>query len=61
MDTTTDVTIHIPAEHLDDFVKVMAMGIQRAKLSQEARKTLASWWTVEHEMIRDDQENNSGA
>ena len=54
MDSLGDVRLHIPAEHFDDFVKVVEMGLQRAKLSQDARKSLASWWEAERGMIVED-------
>ena len=51
MESLGDVRLHIPAEHFDDFAKVVEMGIQRAKLSQDARKALASWWEAEKGLI----------
>jgi hypothetical protein len=54
MDSLGDVRLHIPAEHFDEFAKVVEAGLQRAKISQEARKTLASWWEAERAMISED-------
>ncbi len=54
MDSLGDVSLHIPAEHFDDFAKVVEAGLQRAKISQEARKTLASWWEAEKGMVSEE-------
>ena len=52
--TLGDITVHLPQEHLDDLSKVIEMGLQRAKLSQEARANLASWWEAERGMIAEE-------
>jgi hypothetical protein len=54
MDSLGDVRLHIPAEHFDDLSQVIEAGLQRAKISQEARKNLASWWEAEKSMIVED-------
>lgn len=54
MDSLGDITVHLPAEYLDDLSSVIKVGIQRAKISQEARKSLASWWEAEKAMLSDE-------
>ena len=54
MDSLGDVRLHIPAEHFDDLSAVIEAGLQRAKISQEARKALASWWEAERSLISEE-------
>ena len=57
MDSLGDITVLLPAEHFDSFCEVVEMGLQRAKISQEARKNLASWWEAEKSLISDEINN----
>lgn len=54
MESLGDITLHLPQEHFDDLAAVIEMGLQRAKISPEARHQLASWWEVEKSMISED-------
>lgn len=54
MDSLGDVSVYLPAEHFEDFSEVIEIGLQRAKISQEARKSLASWWEAEKAMMVDE-------
>lgn len=47
-----DVSLMLPAEHINDLLEVISIGLQRAKLSPQKRKELMAWWDVESEYIR---------
>lgn len=49
-----DIQLNIPAEYADDFLKVIGVGLQRAKLTAEARKNLQAWWDVEQSFIQEE-------
>jgi hypothetical protein len=49
-----DISVLLPAEHFDAFVEVIEAGLQRAKISQEARTNLAAWWEAEKGLIADE-------
>lgn len=53
-DSIGDVSLMLPAEHFDALSEVIEMGLQRAKISQEARQSLASWWEAEKALISDE-------
>jgi len=54
MDSLGDISLLAPAEHFDSLAEVIETGLQRAKISQEARKTLASWWEAEKALIAEE-------
>ena len=49
MSPLPDIRLHLPIELLDEFSEVIRAGLQRAKISPEARKNLAYWWEAEKE------------
>ena len=54
MDSLGDIRLLLPAERFDDLVEVIETGLQRAKISQEARQSLASWWEAEKSLISEE-------
>ena len=55
METLPDIAVNIPVELLPDLAAVIAVGLQRSKISPAARKSLAAWWDVEYELIQEEQ------
>lgn len=49
-----DIQLNIPIELVDELSAVIQVGLQRAKISQEARKSLASWWEAERGLIAEE-------
>jgi hypothetical protein len=49
-----DIQIVIPAEYAGDFLKVIGVGLQRTKLTPEAKKNLQAWWDVETSFINEE-------
>ena len=54
MDSTSDITVHLPGEHFEALSKVILEGLRRAKIDAQIRKELLTWWEAESEFIRDD-------
>lgn len=52
-----DISVLLPAEHFDSFAEVIKTGLQRAKISQEARTNLTAWWEAEQAMISEEIHN----
>jgi hypothetical protein len=51
MAETPDIAVYLPVELLDDFSEVLRVGLQRSKISPEAKKSLGSWWEAEKEFL----------
>jgi len=51
MKSLHDTQIFVPAEHFEEFSKVIRAGLQKANIRQDVRNSLASWWLVEREII----------
>jgi len=54
MDSLGDISLMVPEEHFDALTAVIEMGLQRAKISQEERKALSSWWEAEKAMMSEE-------
>jgi len=54
MTTKPDITINLPSEHYDALVEVLAKGLKYAKIDDQTRKELTSWWEAEREFIREE-------
>lgn len=54
MDSLGDISLMVPAEHFDALSDVIEMGLQRAKISQEERDALSSWWEAEKAMMSEE-------
>lgn len=54
MESLGDITFNIPAEYFDSLSSVIEAGLQRAKLKQEDRQNLSSWWEAEKALMSED-------
>jgi len=51
MAKTPDIAVYLPVELVDDFSEVLRVGLQRSKISPEAKKSLGLWWEAEKEFL----------
>lgn len=54
MDSLGDISLMLPVEHFDALSDVIEMGLQRAKISQEERAALSSWWEAEKALMSEE-------
>jgi hypothetical protein len=54
MSSSSDISVNLPAELLDSFSQVIHTGLQRAKIPQDERQNLSSWWEAEEEFLREE-------
>jgi len=47
-----DVSVNVPAEYLEHFIKIVEVGLERVKLKSGDRKSLKEWWEVERCYLR---------
>ena len=52
-----DIAVNIPYELLESFSEVIKIGLQRAKINPENRKSLSTWWEVEYDLIQSEISN----
>jgi len=52
MESLKDISVNLPVELLDSLSEVIKVGLQRAKIPPEDRKSLSSWWEAEHEIVQ---------
>ena len=52
MDSTKDISVNLPAELLEYISKVIKVGLQRASIPAEARKSISYWWEAEYGLIK---------
>lgn len=53
-----DITINLPVEHYDALLEVFSKGLKHAKIDEQSRRELHSWWDAEREFIREEFEKN---
>ena len=54
MNKTDDfVSVNVPSEFIDDFYKVIEMGLERAKIKAAIRKSMKEWWECERCYIKE--------
>jgi len=54
MDNLKDISVNVPAEYKDAFIKIIESGLERAKLPAKIRKEMIEWWSVEQCYLRPD-------
>ena len=49
-----DISVNVPAEYIEEFLRIVETGLERAKLKSEVRVAMKEWWSVELCYIRPD-------
>lgn len=47
MDSEQNISVHLPSEYFDILSEVIAIGLDRAKMTPQIRNELKAWWTAE--------------